>query len=401
MTLYNFDQIHPRRPGDSLKWTLYPEDVLPLWVADMDFLSPEPVIQALRQRVEHGIFGYPAGLTGSPKELTDLRILIVERLARLYQWQVEPEAIVLVPGVVTAFNLACHAFLTPAQAVLVQTPVYPPIWHAAQSTGRLHQEMQLTQAPDGQYEIDWEAFEKAITPETGLFILCNPHNPVGRVFRRQELERLAEICLRRGVLICSDEIHCDLVYAGHTHLPIAALSPEVARRTITLMAPSKTFNLAGLQCSFAVIPDPELRKRYQRATQGLVPWVNLMGLVAAQAAYQDGQEWLDQLLVYLQGNRDYLVAAIQSGMLPGVRVSQTEGTYLAWLDCRQAELRGQNAAGQPYQEDPYQFFLDKARVALNDGKAFGTGGAGFVRLNFGCPRSILEQALQQMRQALL
>ena len=387
---YDFDRVIDRRASDSIKWNAYDPDVLPLWVADMDFVSPEAVIQALQQRVEHGIYGYPRGIGGRPDETSEFQRTIVERMARLYNWPIEPQDVLPVPGVVVGFNLACHTLLSPEQALLIQTPVYPPILHAAKTTGVIHQEMELTCNPDGAYSIDWEAFEAAITPQTRLFILCNPHNPVGRVFRRDELERMAEICLSHGVAICSDEIHCDLVFPGHPHIPIASLDKEIAQNSITLIAPSKTFNIAGLECSVAIIPNPELRKKYVRSTKGLVSWVNLMGQTAALAAYQHGQEWLEQAMIYLQGNRDYLVEFVQKE-LPGIHMSTPEGTYLAWLDCRQAGIPG----------NPYQFFLEKARVALNDGETFGRGGAGFVRLNFGCPRSTLEQALERMRAALL
>jgi cystathionine beta-lyase len=222
-----------------------------------------------------------------------------------------------------------------------------------------------------------------------MVILCNPHNPVGRVFRRPELERLAEICLRHDVIICSDEIHCDLVYRGHPHIPIAALSPEVEARTITLMAPSKTYNIAGLECSVAIVPDPELRRRFLAGRCNLVPSVNVMGFAAAQAAYAHGDEWLAALLLYLEANRDYL-CAYADAYLPGIRIYPPEGTFLAWLDCR--------GAGLP--ADPYTFFLERARVALNPGPSFGAGGEGFVRLNFGCPRAILAEALERMRAAL-
>ncbi len=379
---YNYDQWPERRTSDCVKWRHYEDGVLPMWIADMDFVSPEPVIRALRERVEHGVFGYP-------EDSRALRQVFVERLERLYGWQVAPEELTLLPGVVTGLNLACHALAAPGGNVLVQTPVYPPFLHAGGHAGMERRDAVLQRGEDGAYTIDWDLFESAITPATRLFLLCNPHNPVGRVFTRQELSRMAEICLKHGVTICSDEIHCELVYPGRRHIPIAALDPEVARHTITLMSPSKTFNIAGLQCSFAIIPDPELRRRYRHAAQGLVSWVNLMGLVAAQAAYAEGQEWLDQLLVYLQGNRDYLYETIKTE-LPGLAMTRPEGTFLAWIDCRQAGIEG----------SPYAYFLEKAGVALNDGASFGTGGEGFVRLNFGCPRSLLEQALGKIKAAL-
>lgn len=379
---YDFDQLPDRKATESLKWHSYNPDVLPMWVADMDFPSPQPVIEALQSRVAHGVFGYP-------KEPPLLRKIIIERLERYYHWQIQPEDIVFVPGVVTGFDMACYAFTSPDQGVLIETPVYPPIVKAGQTTGRMSQEVLLARQDNGSYCVDLSAFEAAIDERTRLFILCNPHNPVGRVFCKDELERMAEICLCHGVTICSDEIHCDLVFNGHQHIPIASLDPEIARHTITLMAPSKTYNIAGLECSLAIIPNPELRKKYQAARMGVVGFINLLGMTAAEAAYSEGQEWLDQLLAYLQGNRDFLYDYVKEE-LPSIQMAMPEGTYLAWLDCR---LAGINS-------NPYQFFLEKARVALNDGIPFGPGGEGFVRLNFGCPRPMLKDALQRMKKAL-
>jgi cystathionine beta-lyase len=377
-----FDTLPDRRATESLKWRAYPADVLPMWVADMDFRSPEPVIAALHERVEHGVFGYPGRVSG-------FNDVIIERLAQRYGWQVSADQIVMVPGVVTGFNWVAQTLCAPGQAVLVQTPVYPPFLSAPANGGLLRQDAALVQRTDGRYEIDFEAFEQAITPQTSLFILCNPHNPVGRVFTPAELTRLAEICLRHNVLICSDEIHCDLIYEPYRHTPIASLSEEIAQKTVTLMAPSKTYNIAGLECSFAIVSDAALRQRLQEGRRGVVGWVNVLGQVAALAAYRDGQPWLDELLQYLQANRD-LTARFVNEQLPGVRMGPIEGTYLAWLDCRDTGL-----------QDPYQFFLDEGRVALSNGADFGPGGQGFVRLNFGCPRSMLQEALERMRRALI
>ncbi len=388
--IYDFDAIHERRSTESGKWKYYDADVLPLWVADMDFVSPEPVIQALRQRVEHGIFGYPSGIAGA-NWVPELTQAIIDWMAERHAWHVHPEDLLLLPGVVPGVNLACHAFAVPG-GVLVQTPVYEPILRAALTTGARPHAMELTRQPDGSYSIDFDAFEAAIHPGVRLFILCSPHNPVGQVFRRDELERMAEICLRKGVLMVSDEIHADLVFSGQHHIPMASLDPEIACRTVTLMAPSKTFNIAGLQCAFAVIPDPALRRQFQQANPGLMGWVNLMGLTAAQAAYSGGREWLDQVLTYLEANRDYLFESVIRE-LPGIHMAKPEGTYLAWLDCREA-------ANPQAAVDPYHFFLEKARVALNDGASFGQGGKGFVRLNFGCPRALLMEALERMKMAL-
>jgi len=379
---YDFDTLIDRRHSDSEKWRAYGDGVLPMWVADMDFRSPEPVIRALAARVEHGVFGYGV-------EPQELRSLLVERLERLYGWKVAPEAIVFLPGVVIGFRLACRAVAEPGDGVLVQTPVYPPILRAWRDTGLSRREMELTRGPDGQYSIDFDAFERAIDPRTRVFILCNPHNPVGRAFRDDELERMAEICLRHGVTICSDEIHGDLIFSGHRHRPIASLAPEIAEHTVTLMAPSKTFNIAGLHCAFAVVPNAELRARFAAAQGGLVPHPSILDYTAALAAYREGQAWLDAVLAYLQGNRDYLVEYVRT-KLPGIQVGVPEATYLGWLDCR--------AAGIPC--NPQQFFLERAGVALNDGAAFGPGGEGFVRLNFGCPRALLTEGLERMRAAL-
>ena len=379
---YDLDQFVERRGSDSAKWGYYDEDVIPLWVADMDFVSPEPVIRALRERVDHGVFGY--GM-----EPPEIRKVVTERLLRLYGWQVSPEALLFLPGVVRGFNLASHAIVPPGGGVLVQTPVYPPILRAPVSNGFTCDEMELTRQPDGRYVIDFDAFEAAITDRTSLFILCNPHNPVGRVFQQEELERMAEICLRHDIMICSDEIHCDLLFSGSRHLPIASLSPEIAERTVTLMAPSKTFNIAGLKFSVAIVQNAELREKLNAAKGGLMPGIGLMGYTAALAAYRYGQPWLEEVLRYMEANRDFVLQYV-ADHLPGITAGEIEGTYLAWLDCRQAGIPG----------NPHEFFLQKARVALNDGATFGRGGEGFVRLNLGASRSTLVKALDQMRDAL-
>jgi cystathionine beta-lyase len=389
----NFDQIIPRRATNSLKWDTYPEDVLPMWVADMDFRSPPAVIEALHQAVEHGIFGYPSGLHNEPNQRNELREVLVERMARLYAWQIQPEDIYFVPGVVVGFNLAAHALGEAGCNLVVQPPVYPPILGAAANAGmqRVDNPLipHLNEAGMLHYEIDFDHLEQAITPETRLFLLCNPHNPTGRVFTHSELERLAEICLRHGVAICSDEIHGDLIFQPHQHLPIASLDPEIARNTITLMAPSKTFNIPGLQFSFAIVPNREWRQRLEAAGQGLVSWINALGWVAALAAYRQGEEWLKEVMRYLQANRDFLVQWIEE-LLPNIPHTCPEGTYLAWLDCRPLNLPN----------DPYTFFVQEAKVAFNDGKAFGKEGKGFIRWNFACPRPVLEEACDRIVQAV-
>ncbi len=380
---YDFDRQIERRRTESSKWHKFPPDVLPLWVADMDFPSPETVTRALRERVEHGVFGYGV-------EQPEFHEVMCEWLLKRRGWKVEPEALVLLPGVIPGFNVACRAFSAPGDGLLTLLPVYPPILRLPDNVGLTRDAVDLTRGSDGRYEVEGEAFERAITPRTRMFILCNPHNPVGRVFTREELSRMAEICLRRGLVICADEIHGDLVYQGHQHVAMASLHPEIEARTITLLAPSKTYNLAGLRCALAVIPNRALREKFIATRLDLVQSANILGYTAMLAAYRDGQPWLDELLRYLEANRDFLVQYVRAH-LRGVEVGVPEGTYLAWLDCRQAGLPG---------HDPYTFFLEKARVGLNDGVTFGRGGAGFVRLNFGCPRSMLTEGLERMRKAL-
>jgi cysteine-S-conjugate beta-lyase len=385
----DFDEILDRRSSESFKWREYPTDVLPMFVADMDFRSPEPVARALKEYIDAGVFGYPRGLHSFDRnELPDLPDMVAERMARRYNWKISPQDVVFIPGVVPGLNLACHMVDSRSGAVLVQPPVYAPILSAPRNARLERQEAPLTSHHDGSYTIDWDAFASAITPDTRMFLLCNPHNPVARVFHRDELTRIAEICLSRHITICSDEIHSDLLYSGHEHIPIASLAPEIAQHTITLVAPSKTFNLAGLQCGFAIIPDAGLRERFRKAREGLVPWVNVMGLIGARTAYQEGQPWLDRLLPYLEANRNFLCDFVRKEM-PKMTITPPEGTYLAWLDCRHLGL-----------DNPFEFFLRNARVALSDGKMFGTGGNGFVRLNFGCPRATLEEGLRRIQHSI-
>jgi cystathionine beta-lyase len=379
---YDFDRIIDRRHTDSEKWRAFGADVLPLGVADMDFTAPGPVIQALQARVAHGVLGYG-------DEPPELREILVARLQEQYAWSVPTEAIVFVPGLVVGLNVATRAAAQPGDGALIQTPVYRPIIEAPGGAGQVLQPMALTRQGDGRYTIDPEQMARAITDRTRTFTLCNPHNPVGRVFTREELTAMAELCVRHDLTIIADEIHCDLVFSGAQHMPIAALSPELAARTITLMAPSKTFNIAGLYCSAAIIPDPELRRRFKAVAHGIVPSINLMAFVAALAAYRDGGLWLIECLRYLEGNRDYLMQYVAEH-LPGIRMSPMEGTYLAWLDCREAGISSA----------PAEFFLKRARVGLKEGAWFGEEGEGFVRLNFGCPRATLVEALERMAQAL-
>ena len=381
---HDFDRVIERRPTNSNKWRKYPPDVLPLWVADMDFASPEPVLRALRERVEHGVYGY--GFEGP-----EFAEVFVDRLQKRYGWTVSPEAVVLIPGVIPGFNVACRALTSPGDGLLMQLPVYPPILRSPGNHELTRDEALLGRDRDGRYVADLDAFRAAIHGRTRAFLLCNPHNPVGRAFTREELSGMAQICLERDLPIIADEIHCDLLYSGRRHVPMASLGPEIEGRTITLMAPSKTFNLAGLKVSVAVIPEASLRERFLAARGDFVQaQVNIMGYTAAFAAYRDGDAWLGELLRYLEANRDFLADYVRRN-LPGITMTPPEGTYLAWLDCR--------GAG-PAAADPFTFFLERAKVAFNDGALFGRGGQGFVRLNFGAPRALLTEGLERMRRAL-
>ena len=377
----NFDQVIDRRDTESVKWHYYNEDVLPMWLADMDFQSPQPVIEALRNRVDHGIFGY-----GCPPE--GLRQAIQDHLRDFFKWPVQPEQVDFVCGVVTGFTHAIYSLTEPGDRILIQTPVYPPILKAPEATGRQSLHNPLVRNSDGKYEIDFDDFEQKAASGVKLFILCNPHNPVGRVFTHAELTQMAEICLKHNVIICSDEIHADLVFSGVQHTPIASLSPEVSDRTVTYFAPSKTYNIAGLSTSVYVAQNPELKDKLSSTMPMLLGHPNILGLTAALAAYRDGRPWLQELLVYLESNRDYLVDFV-TRELPGVEIWQPEGTFLGWLDCRQLEV-----------ESPYRFFRDTAKVGMNDGSTFGESGTGFLRLNFGSPRALLTEGLTRMQAAL-
>ncbi len=389
----NFDTIVDRRSTNSIKWTKYPQDVLPLWVADMDFLTPQPILDALHAALEQGILGYEFPFQA-------LQESVSARVDRLYGWKIEPEMVVPVPGIVSGFNAAARAVCEPGEGILMQPPVYFPFLKVHENQGLTRQYAPLVKVTDGniiRYEIDFDAFEAALGEEdahTGMFLLCNPHNPTGNAFSREQLSRLAEICLQKDVVICSDEIHSELLLGETQHTPIAMLSPEVAERSITLVAPSKTFNTAGLFCGFAIIQNEELRDRYQKAVESLTFHVNSLGQIAAQAAFSGACDgWLKELLVYLAANRDFVVEYIQEN-LPDICLTAPESTYMTWLDCNPLLEAGRISSS------PFEFFLDEAKVAFSDGSQFGPGGEGFVRLNFACPRAVLEGGLERIRKSL-
>jgi cystathionine beta-lyase len=390
----NFDSIIERRGTNSIKWRKYPGDVLPLWVADMDFAAPEPIRLALQRAVAHTVFGYE-----SPS--MELYETVAARMQTLYGWQVSPEAVVATPGVVAGFTAAAHALCTAGQGILVQPPVYPPFLNVHAAGGWMRQDASLGLETAGstlRYIVDFDIFQKAFHSggaKTGMFLLCNPHNPIGQVFSRDDLVRMADICLKNDAFICSDEIHSEILLGEAKHFPIAALDPEIANRTITLIAPSKTFNVPGLFCGFAIIPNQPLLERYKKTVERMAMHVNSLGLIAAQAAFSgECDVWLAALRAYLMGNRDYLLETIQSEF-PGVRTTVPDATYLDWLDCTGLVKSGIISG------TPHEFFLKQAKVALNEGSEFGPGGEGFVRLNFGCPRTTLVEALGRMKTALV
>jgi cystathionine beta-lyase len=388
---FDFDTPVDRRGTDSNKWGKYAgRDVLPLWVADMDFAAPDCVLAALRARLEHPILGY----TVTPESTF---AAIADWQWRRHGWRVEREWISVLPGLVPALALCVQAFSRPGEGVVVQPPVYNPLFEAVARNGRRLVTNPLLWTPAG-HRMDFDQLEAALTPDTRLLLLCSPHNPGGRVWRRDELERLGAICLAHDLIVISDEIHADLVYPGAKHLPLAAITPELARRTVTLNSPGKTFNIAGLNCAYAICPDPGLRARLRAAAQSLhLEGANLLGPVALEAAYGQGEAWLAALLDYLRGNRD-LARASLARRLPHVGCQAPEATFLLWLDCRAC------CQAQGLDDTRLRQRLIDAGLGLSPGSQFsapsGAEGSGFMRLNFALPRAQLDVALERLGQAL-
>lgn len=376
----DLNTVFQRLNTGSKKWSQYPEDVLPMWIADMDFPVAAPIVQALKNRLEHPMLGYSV-----PQQA--LRETLVRHLAQRYDWQIEAEDLVFLPGVEPGVNMALNALVSPTAAVLVQTPNYSPLLQAPANWNLPRVDLSFQADAQGRYPTDIAALEHAL-PENGALLLSNPHNPLGKVFEHDELLAIGEACERRNVLIISDEIHADLLFDGRQHIPIASLSPVIAARSVTLMSASKAWNIAGLKTAFAVVQNPELRHRFNNGRLGLVDSVNALGLEATEVAYREGSQWLEHVVAYLQGNRDYLADAIKT-RFPGISMNLPQSTYLAWLDCSGLGL-----------EHPQAFFLNHARVALSDGLEFGDDCGQFVRLNFGCPRPMLEEGLARMERSL-
>lgn len=375
MERYDFDEIHDRRHTDSQKWQKYEgKDILPMWVADMDFKSPPPVLQALHRRIDHGIFGY-----ARPEQSAIEAVL--EMLERNYQWKVDPSWLVWLPGLVVGLNVSSRAFAEKGESILTNTPIYPPFLLGPKFQKRKVDRARM--ALDGdRWVIDWDAMEAAVNPATRIFFFCNPHNPCARVFDREELEQVADFCLRHELILCSDEIHCELLLDDRQHIPTATLSEEISRQTFTLIAPSKTYNLAGLGCSLAIVPDKTLRRRFLAATRGIVAEVNNLGYTACEAAYRHGGPWRDALLEYLASNRN-LIQRFVSANIPEIKLYRHEATYLAWMNVESLGLK-----------DPVGHF-ESHGLGLSDGAFFDD--PTHLRLNFGCPRSTLQQGLARLK----
>lgn len=390
---YNFDQIIERRQTNSIKWTQYPEDVLPLWVADMDFQTPQPILNLLRAALDHGVLGYEF-IQPHTKEA------VAGRMKRLYGWQVDPDWIVASTGVVTGINIAARVVCKPGDGILIHTPVYNMFYTLYKNLNLVQQSNPISLVANGnvlQPELDMEGFAHAFhtnNARTRMFLFCHPHNPLGRVFKREELKTMAELCLQNEAIIVSDEIHSELLLNGDKHIPLATLSPEIADKTITLIAASKTFNTAGLFCAFAIIPNAELRERFKQVNDEITGHVSSLGLIASETAFSGVcDDWLQDLLVYLKDNRDFAVDYLTENF-PDVKFTIPHATYLQWLDFSEYVKSGR--MDQP----PFEFFLEQAKVALSAGKIFGDGYENFARLNLASPRSLLADGLERMRRSL-
>ncbi|MDR4889503.1 MalY/PatB family protein [Fredinandcohnia sp. QZ13] len=385
---YNFNESINRLQTNSVKWdeveNLFGDkEILPMWVADMDFKSPQPVIEALKKRADHGIYGY----TTRPDSYYEAT---VGWMKRRHNWTIEKDWITFTPGVVPALGIIVQSFTNPGDKIIIQQPVYYPFMSVIEKNGReiVNNPLRLE---NGRYYMDFEDLEKKIDPSVKMIIISNPHNPVGRVWEQDELTKLGEICLKHNILVVSDEIHSDLVYEGNIHTPFASISDNFAGRSITCTAPSKTFNLAGLQTSNMIIPNQELRERFNKALEDrFIGMTNTFGVTALIAAYEEGEEWLDQLLVYLKGNLDFLNEYIKSN-IPEVKVIKPDATYLVWLDCRELGLDAKKLE---------EVIQKQGKVAFDEGYIFGKEGEGFTRINIACPRALLEEGLKRFSEAL-
>ncbi|MFW5821800.1 MAG: MalY/PatB family protein [Tangfeifania sp.] len=387
MMKYDFDEIIPREGTNCIKydgreWIFKTNDVLPLWVADMDFRTPGFIVDAIKKRADHEIYGY----SFKPESYYQS---VIGWMKRRHNWEIKKEWISSSPGVVAGLTLAIETFSDPGDEVIVQPPVYFPFFDCVKGTRRKLVENPL-KLESGRYTFDFDDLKSKITKNTKLLLLCNPQNPGGMVWTREELEQLSAICIENGIMVISDEIHSDLVFEGRKHIPFTTISDEAANNSVVFMAPSKTFNVAGLSSSVAIIPDKTNFGRYERTLNvGHLGMGNIFGTVALEAAYSNGDGWLEQMMGYVWGNYLFLEKFIAEN-LPKVKVMKPEATYLIWLDFREYGMND---------KELFQFTIDEAKVGLNNGAKFGTGGDGWLRLNIGCPRSILEEGLQRLEKA--
>lgn len=382
-----FEQIHNRKNTKSAKWdglhnVFGTDELVPLWVADMDFPAPDAVIEALKARAEHGIFGYTLVDKGTEDAITGW-------LKRHHKWIVPEEWLSFSPGVVTSMDMAIQALTEPGDEIIIQTPVYTPFFNSIRNHNRKIVENPLLLNED-KYEIDFNDLDEKLKNAKAL-LFCSPHNPVGRVWTEKELGKVASLCQKHGVTLLSDEIHCDLLYEGQKHTPIASIPGGISKRTVTFMSPSKTFNLAGLQASFIVTENVTLKRKidHQLLIEGHKN-LNTMGIVGMEAAFRDGDEWLEELMRTVAKNRDYATQKLEKE-LPGIRVIRPEGTYLLWVDCT---ALGLDAAALK------KFMIEKARVGLNPGSSYGTGGEPFMRINLACPLATLEEGISRIIKAV-
>lgn len=383
-----FDQFIDRRNTQSRKWDgvleLFGEDnLIPMWIADMDFRPPQEVVKAVTERAAHGIYGYE----NRPEDYVDV---ITGWLQERHRWEVSSEWITHSPGVVPGLALTILALTEPGEPLVIQPPVYPPFYNVIKNNDRIVVENPL-KFEGGRFTMDFEDLEKHFRAGVKTLVLCSPHNPVGRVWTAAELSDLAELAVRYQITVLSDEIWSDLVFSKHRHRPLASVSEQMAQRTVTFMAPSKTFNIAGLYLSNVIIPNNELRERFCRQLQRLnLTHLNLFGLVASEAAYRHGGEWLDSLLTYLRENVEYVTEGL-GNITDKITVIKPESTFVLWLDCRKL--------GIPHAE-LNRFFVREAGIAFNDGLVFGPAGQGFQRMNIGCPRTVIAEAMRRLEKAL-
>lgn len=384
----NFDEIIDRKETSCLKWSYLNQiygrdDLTSMWVADSDFKVPNEVIERIIKRAKHGIFGY----TAKPQSFYDALINWVDKK---HQFKIEQNWMVAVPGIVPAINWAILSLTGPGDKIIIQPPVYYPFFSSVTDNGRILLENTLIEE-EGFYRMDYDGLEAMIDSDVKMLILCNPHNPVGRVYTEEELKRLGDICVKHNIIIVSDEIHCDLIHEGHKHIPIAGLSKEISNITLTCMAPSKTFNVAGLEASVAIIENEKIREKIKTFQKQIgLGMINIFGIEAFTACYEEGEPWLKEQLNYLKGNIDFFKSFIKKE-LPDFKISPIEGTYLLWLDCRYLNMP---------QKVLQDFFVNEVNVGLDQGEMFGKTGKGFMRFNLATPRSHIEKVLNNLKAAI-